>query len=137
MTRRMLKLKIKTSNRGTAMNKSTTECDHHPLTCEVLLQENREFSDTAAVSANNRALGFIPAFKDTLTGNIYRSRFPNGSPAPIHVLAGLPDELVDIDTKSNGQRVIKSSVISGFILEDIFYSREEAVQAAAAVKQIH
>lgn len=99
---------------------------------ETLAQENLRYNGTGGVSANNRNQGFIPAFMDTETGNVYRSRFPNGKPAPIHVLAGLPDELLDTHCHSNGHRSIKHSVISGFILEDRFYSREAAAQATAS-----
>lgn len=99
---------------------------------ETLAQENLQYKSTGGVSANNRDQGFIPAFMDTETGNVYRSRFPDGKPAPVHVLAGLPDELVSTDTRSNGNRSIKHSVVSGFLHKDHFYSREEAAQAAAS-----
>jgi hypothetical protein len=108
-----------------------------PITEEILALENRQYTGTSGISANNRDQGFIPAFLDTETGNVYRSRFPNGRPAPIHVLAGLPDELVEANSQSNGHRVIKSSVVSGFVLDETFYSREEASQAAGALKQLH
>jgi hypothetical protein len=48
------------------------------------------------------------------------------------MLAGLPDELIDTDCHPNGHRSIKNSVISGFILEDRFYSREAAAHATAS-----
>jgi hypothetical protein len=99
---------------------------------ETLAQVNLRYTGTGGVSANNRNQGFIPAFMDTETGNVYRSRFPDGKPAPIHVLAGLPNELLDADRQLNGHRSIKHSVISGFILEDRFYSREAAAQATAS-----
>jgi hypothetical protein len=69
---------------------------------------------------------------DTETGNVYRSRFPDGRPAPVHVLAGLPEALLDADCPPNGHRSIKHSVISGFILANRFYSREAAAQATAS-----
>ena len=102
------------------------------ITEDTLAQENHQYTGTGGVSANNRDQGFIPAFMDTETGNVYRSRFSDGKPAPVHVLAGLPDELVDADCQSNSNRSIKHSVVSGFIHEDHFYSREEAAQAAAS-----
>ncbi|HYQ71148.1 MAG TPA: hypothetical protein VET88_04365 [Gammaproteobacteria bacterium] len=99
---------------------------------ETLARENLRYTGTGGVSANNRNRGFVPAFLDTETGKVYRSRFPNGKPAPVHVLAGLPDELVDANCPSGGYRSIKHSVVSGFILEDRFYSRESAAQAVAS-----
>ena len=108
-----------------------------PVNEDVLAQENRQYTGTGGVSAGNRAQGFIPAFLDTETGDIYRSRFPNGHPAPVHLLAGLPDELFAGNSKPNGRRVIKCTVISGFILDGTFYSREEAALASGAMKQLH
>ncbi|MEA2080413.1 MAG: hypothetical protein U9P00_11255, partial [Pseudomonadota bacterium] len=66
----------------------------------------------------------------TKTGNVYVSRFSNGMPAPIHVLAGLPEHLTETHGKSGAPVSVKSSVISGFVLEETFYSREEAAQAS-------
>jgi len=132
MTRRMLKLKMKTCNRGTAMNKSTTQNSRQQLTDKALLEENLQLSGTTGVSANNRGLGFIPAFMDTGTGAVYLSCFSNGMPAPIHVLAGLPENLIEAHGKSGDPLSIKSSVISGFVREETFYSREEAAQATAS-----
>jgi len=136
MPRRTLKLKIEDSNRRSAMKNPDTQTRLQPVTEETLARENHQFTGTGGVSAINRDQGFIPAFLDTETSNVYRSRFPNGRPAPIHVLGGLPVELVEANSHSSGHRVIKSSVISGFVLEETFYSREEAAQAAA-LKQIH
>ncbi|MEA2093625.1 MAG: hypothetical protein U9P11_03565 [Pseudomonadota bacterium] len=114
------------------MNKTATHYSSQPLTDETLLQENLEFSGTAGVSANNRNQGFIPAFMDTVTGSVHLSRFANGMPAPIHVLAGLPEKLIETHGKSGAPLSIKSSVISGFVHEETFYSREEAAQATAS-----
>lgn len=113
------------------MNKPATQYSSQQLDGEALRQENLQFSGTTGVSANNRGLGFVPAFMDTETGNVYLSRFANGTPAPIHVLAGLPDNLTEAHEKSSATLAIKSSVISGFVREDTFYSREQAAQATA------
>lgn len=87
----------------------------------ALARENLRYIDTGGVSANNRDKGFIPAFMDTETGDVYQSRFANGMPAPIHVLAGLPEKLIE-----------KKSLVSGFLREETFYSREEALKAVAS-----
>ena len=113
------------------MNKQATQSNNQQLNVEALRQENLEFSGTTGVSANNRGLGFIPAFMDTETGNVYLSRFANGMPAPIHVLAGLPDNLTEAHGESATALSIKSSVISGFVREETFYSREQAARATA------
>ena len=123
---------MKTLHKGTAMNKPSTQTNSQQLNDDALLQENRHFAGTAGISANNRTMEFIPAFMDTQTGNVYLSRFPNGMPAPIHILVGLPDSLTETNGASGAALSIKSSVISGFVREKIFYSREEAVQIAAS-----
>ncbi|MEN8763108.1 MAG: hypothetical protein ABF290_11805 [Thiogranum sp.] len=112
------------------MNKPATY-NSQRFDLEALRRENLQFADTTGVSANNRGLGFVPAFMDTETGNVYLSRFANGTPAPIHVLAGLPDNLTEAHGESAAALSIKSSVISGFVREDTFYSREQAAQATA------
>jgi hypothetical protein len=112
------------------MNKAATDSDRRHLDVRTLIQENRQFAGTTGVSANNRGLGFSPGFLDTVTGTVYLSRFPNGMPAPIHVLATLPAELVEeTGTTPGADLSIKRSVISGFVRDGIFYSREEAARA--------
>jgi hypothetical protein len=97
-----------------------------PLTKTSLALEATRYRCTGGVSENNRSLGFQPAFIDRETETVYLSRFPDGRPAPCHLLDGLPAELV---LARNGQgRVtrVKSSVVSGFVRDERFYSRDEA-----------
>ena len=82
-----------------------------------LALENTRFAGTNGVSAGAKKLGLVPAFLDISTGRIYRSRFADNSPAPIHLLEGLPIE-------------IRHTVDSGFYNEaepKRFYTRDEAV----------
>ncbi len=96
------------------------------LNAEALLQENAAYQGTGGISQNNRPEGFLPAFLDTLSGKTYLSRFSDGRPAPIHLLEGLPEEVImDADAPGTG-RCIKSTVISGFMLGRHFYTRAEA-----------
>ena len=88
-----------------------------------------KFMPTGGVSAGNRCLGFRPAFKDTSSGKVYLSCFADGRPAPVHVLDGLPERLMRAQNASNN--VMKHMVIAGFVLDDTFYTREEAAQAVA------
>jgi hypothetical protein len=92
----------------------------------ILAQENITYEGSGGVSAGNRSLGFRPAFRNTETGRIYLSRFADGRPAPIHMIDGLPEELVV--TRSAAGRVIavRESVQSGFLLDGCFYDRDEA-----------
>lgn len=84
-----------------------------------LVAANIRHRGTGGVSANNRRAGFVPAFRDGVTGDIFRSRFANGQPAPIHMLEGLPDHL--LQDPCCGDRVE-----SGFLCGFEFYTREQA-----------
>jgi hypothetical protein len=97
---------------------------------DTLRSENRAFRGTAGISKNNRAQGFVPGFMDLSTGRIYRSRFKDGSPAPVHSLDGLPDTLVLTWGSDGGVTAVKSTVISGFLMGGRFLTRAEAAKAA-------
>lgn len=98
-----------------------------------LQRENHEFRNTGGRSEENRPLGFRPAFKDLASGCIYESRFADGRPAPFHLLDGLPEEV--LVQRDPGGRVgrVKDSIISGFVLEGRFYTREEAAREVSAL----
>lgn len=100
------------------------------LTEQRLVQENDCFSNTAGVSGNNHSLVFLPAFRDGGTGDIYLSRFVDGRRAPVHLLEGLPDEVVIQRTAAGDIRAIKSSVVSGFVHKGRFYTRAEAARVS-------
>ena len=104
----------------------------HPFTPFNLLEENQSFADTGGVSGGNWHRGFLPAFLETRSGQIFLSRFADGRPAPIHVLDGLPPALVT--KRSPGGRVsaILGSVISGFVRAGRFYTREQTAKLLAA-----
>lgn len=96
-----------------------------------LREENEEFGGTGGVSPVNRKHGFLPAFLDTDTGVIYPSRFADGHPAPVHLYVGLPSVLfTDLDA-GDKPKALKSSVVSGFVRGQCFYTRDEAAQVLA------
>ncbi|GGB93299.1 hypothetical protein GCM10011352_19200 [Marinobacterium zhoushanense] len=99
------------------------------LTLSELREQNRLFSGSGGVSEENRALGFRPAFYDFETGEIHLSRFANGKEAPMHLLDGLPDQLVAARQKSGRVTEVKPGVITGFVLHGQFYTREQAARA--------
>ena len=103
------------------------------MTQQVLRLETSSFLGTGGVSAGNRSDGFRPAFLDTDTNAVYLSRFSDGQAAPFHLLDGLPDELVLRRNASGRVEAVKSAVVSGFVRDGRFYSREEAVQAVAGI----
>ncbi|MFO1350818.1 MAG: hypothetical protein U1F68_09145 [Gammaproteobacteria bacterium] len=96
------------------------------MTIKTLANQNRAFGGTGGVSCENRCLGFVPGFLDRETGTIYLSRKADGTPAPIHLMDGLPAELVIARTSSGQVASIKGTVIAGFILDGHFYTREQA-----------
>lgn len=94
----------------------------------ILEQETIAYQGSGGVSADNRWFGFRPAFRNTETGNVYPSRFADGRLAPIHMIDGLPDDLVVARSKAGKVIAVKDSVQSGFILNGCFLDREEAAR---------
>jgi hypothetical protein len=87
---------------------------------------------TGGIAVENRHLGFVPAFQDSNTGKVYPCVLADGRPSPFHVLDGLPEALVVArDRQGRPSRVI-GTVISGFMLDNRFYTRE---QTAAEVSR--
>ena len=100
------------------------------LTARTLRQQNRAFRGTGGVSANNRSLGFAPAFLDTQTGAVYQARFADGRPAPMHLLEGLPPALVVARDAMGRVMALKPTVLAGFLREERFYTRDQAAALA-------
>jgi hypothetical protein len=119
------------------MNNLIVESRHQALSEDSLVKENQRYAGSGGISTNNREQGFIPAFLDMDTGTVYRSRFPDGRPAPVHMLSGLPEELLETGSQASNQHTVKSSVVSGFVLEDAFYTREQAAQASNTGNRVH
>ena len=99
------------------------------LTQHSLWKENKLFRRTGGVSHENRRFHFEPAFRDQETGMIYPSCHGDGSPAPCHLLDGLPPSLAVTRDGSGHVTAVKSSVVAGFTRGGHFYTREEAAQA--------
>lgn len=99
------------------------------MTENVLRQENLAFRGTGGLSQENHSVGFRPAFLDSDTGIVYASCYANGEPAPFHLLDGLPEELVMARHATGRVAAVKQTVVSGFVLRERFYTREQAAQA--------
>ncbi len=99
------------------------------LTRKTLEDENRRYTGRGGISEENRGLGFLPAYRDSATGNIHLSRFADGRRAPIHLLDGLPEQLALRREASGKVIALKGSVSAGFVREDRFYTREQAARA--------
>lgn len=92
---------------------------------KALRIQNRIFAGTGGVSCANRKWGFVPGFMDRETGCMYLSRTADGTPAPIHLLDGLPPNLVVQRTATGRVCAVKGSVVAGFIRGGRFYTREQ------------
>jgi hypothetical protein len=101
------------------------------MTGERLKKENLAYGGTGGVSTGNRTAGFIPAFCDTATGRVEPSRLADGSLAPMHLLAGLPEEWVVARGEGDQVVAVKSTVVAGFLRLGAFYTRAEAALAVA------
>ena len=102
------------------------------MTQQRLDQENIRYHGAGGVS-QNCSCGFWPAFMDTETRAVHLSRFTDGRLAPFHILDGLPDELVLSRNPGGRAAIVKASVVSGFIRDGLFYSRDEAAAHAATM----
>lgn len=98
------------------------------INTDGLVAENLKYKDSAGISENNGSFGFTPAYLDRRTGQIELSRYANGSLAPIHILEGLPDNWVSQRDVSGRITAIKSTIVSGFLREGQFFTRDQAVQ---------
>lgn len=101
-----------------------------PLTPKKLQQQTVAFRGTGGISAENKGHGFTPAFFDTTKGEIHLARFADGRLAPMHILEGLPKDLIAVRDEAGRATATVPTIIAGFAYQERFYTRE---QAAAAV----
>jgi hypothetical protein len=94
--------------------------------------ENLLYRGTGGRSEENRDLGFRPAFFDFATQRIYMSCYPNGLPARVHLLDGLPDEVVLERSPSGRVLRTKATLMTGFVRNGYFYTRGAAAKAASS-----
>ena len=102
------------------------------LSKRYLELEDAAHRGTGGIAAENRHLGFVPAFLDSSTGKVYPCMLADGRPAPFHVLEALPDALVVAYDRRGRPSQVVGTMISGFTLDDRFYTRE---QTAAQVSR--
>lgn len=94
---------------------------------------NTTNQDPHGLSAQAGCFGFRPAFRDNFSELVYLSRYADGRPAPIHVLDGLPGIMVKTRYPSGRVKAVKEGVISGFLRDGCFYTREEAADFIASL----
>jgi hypothetical protein len=98
--------------------------------------EAADYRGTGGVSENDRSPSFQPAFIDRETCTVYLSRFPDGRLAPCHLPDGLPAELVLARNEQGHVTRVKASVVSGFVHDGHFYTRDETAAMLASAPQI-
>lgn len=69
--------------------------------------------------------GLTPAFLDKRTGRIEIARTRVGLPASTHVIDWLPREWAKSVTDKGRVSSLRPEIISGYIRDGIFYTREE------------
>ncbi|GAB0149005.1 dihydroorotase [Marichromatium sp. AB32] len=99
------------------------------LTALSLHDENVRFATTRGVSEHNRTANFVPGYLDSTSGEWVLSRFRDGSPAPVHVLDGLPPTWVARRDAAGNVVQTRPGIVSGFVRDGLFYTREEAMLA--------
>ncbi|MBK1716679.1 hypothetical protein [Thiocystis violacea] len=101
------------------------------LTEMTLREENALYAKTHGVSQNNGSLGFRPGYLNRHSGEWTLSRFGDGSLAPVHVLDGLPESWINGRDADGHVTEVSAEVVSGFVRDGLFYTREEAIRASA------
>lgn len=121
---------LRDGNVDTERNPSAIDSQRFDI--RVLRSENDSYRATGGVSSGNAERGFLPAFKDAVTGHCYLSRYADGQLAPVHLLEGLPDSLILQRDAEGGVVAAVPTLTSGFFLGGRFFTRQEAAQSVAA-----
>lgn len=108
-----------------------------PLSPAALRHQNRIYRGSGGRSQENRVQGFAPAFLDTETGIVYPACFADGRRAPMHLLDGLPDELVVERRESGSVSRVKATVIAGFTGRCRFFTRAQAARALRLMDRLN
>jgi hypothetical protein len=119
------------SERGTKQDQERARRLRGVLTEASLQNENVLYASTRGISQNNGSFGFRPAYLDGGSGEAVLSCFSNGTPAPVHLLDGLPESWILGRDHAGHVTATRPGIISGFIRDGRFYTREEAITATA------
>lgn len=69
--------------------------------------------------------GFLPAFRDLLTGETHLSTNTDGTLAPIHLLDGIPDVWVKERDAQGRVIALRESVIAGYLRGERFFTHRQ------------
>jgi hypothetical protein len=105
---------------------------HACLDRAALQRENRVYGRSSGVSDGCRESCFKPAFLDQETGMVYLARHSDGRLSTVHTLDGLPDEVVIARYANGNVWKAKNTLISGFLKDCTFYTRQEAAAVVDA-----
>ncbi len=105
-----------------------TKAAQNELAPARLKKRSAAYRGTGGTSAEARPEGFVPAFIDRDASQVYRSCFADGSPCPVHLLEGLPADLVARRDDAGHVQAVKSSVVAGFLRDGRFYTREQTAR---------
>ena len=101
------------------------------VTSKTLESQNVVHRGSGGISQENCHQGFCPAVLDSETGSIYVSRYADGKPAPMHILDGLPQDIVTQRTEDGKVKAIKPTITVGFVRHGEFYTRQQAARVIA------
>jgi len=93
--------------------------------------QNQAYAGTGGTSEGNQAHRFAPAYKDVDSGKAVASCFADGRPAPIHLLAGLPEGWIINHADRSEMPTLRPNILVGFIRDGKFFTRAEAAKACA------
>ncbi len=99
------------------------------LSKDELHWQNQQFIGTGGISEENNTAGFQPAYRHAETGEALISCFSDGTPAPVHILEGLPATWVTGRDSHGKVTHVSSAVVAGFLRNGVFYTREDAARA--------
>ncbi len=94
---------------------------------DALVSESEQYHGTGGTSQGNDEFGFIPAFCDTANNIVYLSRSADGQLAKVHLLDGMPEHLI-VSRDKNRVTAVEKSVVAGFVLNQVFFTRDEAAR---------
>lgn len=98
----------------------------------TIIKNNLSHS-TREVNSNSCQFYFIPAFYDALSHTVFLSCYKSGQLAPIHVLEGIPDNIIKNRTLTNNRGESKNSLIIGFIFKNKFLTRKQAINTLSTL----
>ena len=80
---------------------------------------------SARAGVHSVSFGFLPAFRDLLTGETHLSTNTDGSLAPVHLLDGIPE--IWVKERDDRGRVValRESVVAGYLRGERFFTHRQ------------